>query len=38
MVYHLFERICNPDNFKLSGEAARVRTLIAAGFSKEEAE
>ncbi|KAL4445552.1 hypothetical protein ABPG74_004626 [Tetrahymena malaccensis] len=38
MVYHLFERIFNPDNFKLSGEAARVRTLIAEGFSKEEAE
>lgn len=38
MVYHLFERLFNPDNFKLTGEAGRVKTLIAEGFSKEEAE
>lgn len=28
MVYHLFERIFNPDNFKLTGEADRVKTLV----------
>lgn len=38
MVYHLFERIFNPENFKINGTTARVNTLVSEGFSTEEAE